>query len=56
MFFMRSSPSLDKIIPSRGYVKGNVMVVSSKANLMKSDASVTELRDFSRWVRATYGT
>lgn len=38
------SASLDKIIPSLGYVKGNVWVVSQKANQMKSNATVDELR------------
>lgn len=37
------SPTLDKIIPSLGYVPGNVVVVSHKANRMKNDATVNEL-------------
>lgn len=32
-----SSPSLDRIIPELGYVRGNVCVISHKANQMKSD-------------------
>lgn len=39
-----SSPSLDKIIPSLGYTKGNVIVVSNKANRIKSDATVDEIQ------------
>jgi hypothetical protein len=38
------SPSLDRIIPSRGYVPGNVIVVSMKANLIKSDATPDDIR------------
>lgn len=38
------SPELDRIIPRRGYVAGNVIVVSRRANKMKQDASVNELR------------
>ena len=38
-----SSPSLDRIIPPKGYVKGNVMVISWRANRIKADASVAEL-------------
>lgn len=38
-----NSPSLDKIIPSLGYVKGNVAVISSKANSMKSNFSLEQL-------------
>lgn len=32
------SPSIDKIIPDLGYIKGNVQMISNKANKMKSDA------------------
>ena len=38
-----NSPSLDKIIPSRGYTKGNVMVISHRANTIKSNASIDEI-------------
>lgn len=31
-----NSPSLDRIIPEKGYVKGNVCVISHKANTIKS--------------------
>lgn len=36
-------PSLDKIIPAKGYVKGNVWVISWRANKLKNDATVEEL-------------
>jgi hypothetical protein len=39
----RNSPSIDRIIPEKGYVKGNVMVISHKANTVKSDLSLDEL-------------
>lgn len=35
--------SLDKIIPERGYVKGNVCVVSRRANSLKRNATIEEL-------------
>lgn len=38
------SPSLDKIVPSLGYVPGNVHWISHRANSIKRDASVEELR------------
>lgn len=38
------SPELDRIIPRRGYVVGNVIVVSRRANKMKQDATVAELQ------------
>ena len=38
-----NSPSLDRVIPSMGYVKGNVQVISDKANTLKSHGSLEEL-------------
>ena len=38
-----NSPSLDKIIPELGYTKGNVWIISNKANRMKSNATIEEL-------------
>jgi len=38
------SPSLDCIVPRLGYVPGNVWVISHRANKIKNDASVVELR------------
>jgi len=38
-----NSPSLDKIKPALGYVKGNVEVISEKANRIKNDATPEEI-------------
>jgi hypothetical protein len=35
---------LDKIVPEKGYVVGNVAWISARANRIKSDATVEELR------------
>jgi len=35
--------SLDKVIPDKGYVKGNVMLISQRANTLKRDATIEEL-------------
>lgn len=43
----KTSPSLDKIIPHLGYVKGNIQVISVLANSMKSNATPEEIRMFS---------
>ena len=40
---LRNSPSLDRIVPALGYVKGNVIVVSHKANSIKNDATPNEV-------------
>lgn len=37
-----NSPSIDRMDPSLGYVKGNVRIISQKANRLKQDASVKE--------------
>lgn len=48
------SPALDRIDNTKGYVKGNVMVVSHRANMMKVDASPEELIKFAEWVLTRY--
>jgi len=45
-----NSPSLDRIDPDKGYVFGNVRVISYRANVMKSNASADELRRFAEFV------
>jgi len=39
-----NSPSLDRIDPRHGYVRGNVVVLSHRANTIKNDATPEELR------------
>jgi hypothetical protein len=38
-----NSPTLDRIVPELGYVKGNVEVISERANRIKNDATPEEL-------------
>lgn len=38
------SPSIDRIVPPRGYVRGNVVVVSMLANRIKSNATPEQIR------------
>lgn len=45
-----SSPSLDRIIPELGYVRGNIQVISQKANAMKNNATNSELIMFAHWI------
>ena len=49
-----NSPSLDRMDNSKGYVKGNVQVISHKANSMKFSASKDELLKFAEWVMRVY--
>jgi hypothetical protein len=45
------SPTLDKLVPEFGYVKGNVRVISHKANSIKQSATADELLRVSQWLR-----
>jgi hypothetical protein len=38
------SPSVDRIDPDKGYTKGNIVIVSWRANRMKMNASLNELQ------------
>jgi hypothetical protein len=38
------SPTLDRIDNKRGYIPGNVVVVSWRANRLKNDATLDEIR------------
>lgn len=45
----KTSPSLDRIDNSLGYVPGNVEVISYHANRIKTDASLEELKSFAEY-------
>jgi hypothetical protein len=47
-----SSPSLDCIIPNLGYVVGNIAVISYRANRIKNDASLEDIKRVLQWLRA----
>ena len=38
-----ASPSIDRIIPRLGYVPGNVCVISHRANMIKNNATISEM-------------
>ena len=45
-----TSPSLDRIDVTKGYVVGNIWFISNKANTMKSNASFKELIRFAKFI------
>ena len=40
---LNNLPSLDRIIPSKGYVQDNVRIISHRANLLKNNATLEEM-------------
>ena len=50
-----NSPSIDRIDNEKGYVSGNVHVVSYRANVLKKDATPQELRLLAKWIVVQYG-
>ena len=47
-----NSPSLDRIDTKRGYVPGNIAVISHRANTLKGDATASELAALALYARA----
>ena len=46
----KNAPSLDKIKPEYGYVKGNVCIISNLANKIKQDVGYKELYKIADWL------
>lgn len=46
------APSLDRISPSRGYVEGNVRVISTRANRIKGDGTTLEHEQIAAYMKA----
>ena len=46
-----NSPTLDRIIPSLGYIPGNLQVISQRANVIKNDASFEEIEKVANYMK-----
>ena len=46
-----TTPSIDKIFPNKGYVEGNVIWVSTRANRIKQDATPEEMMKVAKWLK-----
>ena len=46
------SPSMDRLDNRKGYVRGNVMIISNRANMIKSDATAEEVQAVADFMKA----
>jgi hypothetical protein len=49
--FVNDCPSIDRFDPAKGYVPGNVRIISWRANRIKTDASIEELEAILRYMK-----
>ena len=45
-----SAPSLDRVIPALGYVRGNIQVISWRANRLKHVLTANEARQLAQYM------
>ena len=46
-----NSPTLDRVDPNKGYIKGNIAVISWRANTLKKNGSVEEFQKLLDWMK-----
>ena len=46
-----NSPSIDRLIPHLGYTKGNISIISQRANTIKSFGTEEEHRKIANWIK-----
>lgn len=54
-YYWNASPSLDRIDSSKGYTPDNIWVISARANRIKSDATLDELKSLVAALEAKHG-
>jgi hypothetical protein len=45
------SPSLDRKIPTKGYIPGNIQIISQRANQIKNDATIEEIEKVFKYMQ-----
>jgi hypothetical protein len=53
--FSNASPTIDRIDSSKGYIKGNVAVISGRANRVKINATVAEMEAILAYMKGAGG-
>jgi hypothetical protein len=46
----RNTPSIDRIIPDKGYVKGNVKIISLSANRLKNNGTLEQFKNIIKYI------
>lgn len=46
-----NSPSVDRLDPTRGYVRDNIAIISYRANTIKQNATAQEIQRLATWMR-----
>lgn len=47
-----NSPSVDRIDPAKGYVRGNIAIISNRANMIKNNGTIDEHMRIVAWMRS----